>query len=251
MLYSIRMRAAENGPHEKGGRHISGAERLVDFKDLEATAVAMLTRAFTHSRGQADFININIEYIPQEQIIEIPILPIYSTASPSVVTGRAAAVALLIKAGVNPKAAESGLSALANLTDSMRGAIIMCAKTGNRLDNTGNRGIRVSRMDIADEQYFGKWLVKNGLSNIHIREALVLASKVAAAPGIVAELCWSDDPEYTTGYVASKEAYHRLTNLKQPGSPVGGRIFFIAPGTNLNDLITYLQEQPVIVKIPG
>ena len=28
-LYSIRMRGAEGGPHEEGGRHISGAERIV------------------------------------------------------------------------------------------------------------------------------------------------------------------------------------------------------------------------------
>jgi len=28
-MYSIRMRAALGGPHENGGRHISGAERIV------------------------------------------------------------------------------------------------------------------------------------------------------------------------------------------------------------------------------
>ena len=27
-LYSVRMRAAQGGPHEKGGHHISGAERI-------------------------------------------------------------------------------------------------------------------------------------------------------------------------------------------------------------------------------
>ena len=29
MLYSIRMRASQGGPHEEGGRHISGAERIL------------------------------------------------------------------------------------------------------------------------------------------------------------------------------------------------------------------------------
>ena len=35
-----------------------------------------------------------------------------------------------------------------------------------------------------------------------MREALVLASKVQSAEGIVGELCWSDDPDDTIGYVA-------------------------------------------------
>lgn len=29
--YSVRMRASENGPHEEGGKHISGGERLAPF----------------------------------------------------------------------------------------------------------------------------------------------------------------------------------------------------------------------------
>lgn len=29
MLYSVRMRAAEGGSHEQGGKHISGAEKLI------------------------------------------------------------------------------------------------------------------------------------------------------------------------------------------------------------------------------
>ena len=34
MVYSIRMRSAQGGPHEQGGSHISGAERLVSESDL-------------------------------------------------------------------------------------------------------------------------------------------------------------------------------------------------------------------------
>lgn len=29
MLYSVKMRSAQGGPHEQGGRHISGAERIL------------------------------------------------------------------------------------------------------------------------------------------------------------------------------------------------------------------------------
>ncbi|MPN40940.1 6-carboxyhexanoate--CoA ligase [bioreactor metagenome] len=139
---------------------------------------------------------------------------------------------------------------LTALPDSMRGAILMCAATGTRLDNTAERGIRVSRMDITDETSFSAWLETSQLSNIHVREALVLASKVAAAPDIAAELCWSDDPDYTTGYVASKTQYIRIPHLKSFGSPVGGRIFFVSPGSDIDNLITYLEEQPVLIKPP-
>lgn len=35
-LISIKMRAAQGGPHERGGRHISGEERIVREGDIEA-----------------------------------------------------------------------------------------------------------------------------------------------------------------------------------------------------------------------
>ena len=41
-LYSIRMRGAEGGPHEEGGRHISGAERIVEESDLESRDVRII-----------------------------------------------------------------------------------------------------------------------------------------------------------------------------------------------------------------
>ena len=38
-LYSVRMRAAQGGPHEKGGHHISGAERIVKLDCYTGTNV--------------------------------------------------------------------------------------------------------------------------------------------------------------------------------------------------------------------
>ncbi len=37
----------------------------------------------------------------------------------------------------------------------------------------------------------------------HVRETLVLASKVASAAGTVAELCWSDDPDVGKTFVSA------------------------------------------------
>lgn len=87
-----------------------------------------------------------------------------------------------------------------------------------------------------------------GLDNAHVREALVLAAKVLSTPGIVAELCWSDDPGYTAGYVASaKQGYVRFPHLKPLGDERGGRAFFLeSGGHNLSELIDSLQTKPML-----
>ncbi|HWR43056.1 6-carboxyhexanoate--CoA ligase [Sporomusa sp.] len=251
MLYSVRMRAAQGGAHAKGGKHISGAERLVSREVLTATVTTMLERALSHSRGAADFTNLTVEAVPVKAVQETACLPVTSVDVTDVTAGRAVAQAELIKAGVAPGAAVVGIEALAGLAGSLRGAMLADARTGARLDASGERGIRVSRMDIADEQAYLRWLNSQGYSNIHIQEAIVLASKVMSAPGVVAELCWSDDPEYTAGYVATPAGYTRFTHLKPYGSDIGGRIFFVKENTDLDQLVAYLKYQPVLIKVPA
>ncbi|CUH96819.1 6-carboxyhexanoate-CoA ligase [Propionispora sp. 2/2-37] len=249
MLFSVRMRAAQGGAHEVGGKHISGAERLVKKECLSTLAAYMLERALTHSRGEADFINITVEAVACSAIRKIKCLAIQTVAVDHIAAGRAAAREKLIQAGVTRQAAAKGLELLTGLTHSLRGAMLVCAATGKRLDKTGERGVRVSRMDVEDEQAYHHWLSRQGYQNIHIKEALVLASKVSSAPGIRAELCWSDDPEYITGYVASPAGYTRITHLKPFGSEVGGRIFFVAPNAAVDEITAYLENQPVLVQV--
>lgn len=249
MLYSVRMRSAKGGAHEMGGRHISGAERLVEKEKIQQIAGEMVVRALGHSRGCADFITVTIDAVNPEQVCRVPLLPVTTVDVPDAEAGRKAAMTVLLRSGVSERAVCSAMTALLSLPDSMRGAMLFCKDTGKRLDEAGQAGIRVSRMDIADDQDYHQRLSGLGLTNIHVREALVLASKVAAAPQVAAELCWSDDPEYTAGYVASSAGYCRFTRLKNYGSPVGGRIFFLRPGTDLAALIDYLGRQPVLVTI--
>ena len=131
----------------------------------------------------------------------------------------------------------------------MRGAMLLDAVTGRRVDGLGARGVRVSKMDCDNAGLYEAKLVEKGLLGDHVREALVLASKVASAAGIVAELCWSDDPEYVTGYVASpKYGYRRIPIMKDYGNPVGGRVFFTEPEADLQKLIAYLQDQVVLIR---
>ena len=243
------MRSAQGGAHEAGGRHISGAERIVSQDKVQQTTNDMLERAFSHTRGKADFINIVVENIGSHQVTEVPLLSVGTVPGDNVAAGHAAAEEALLQAGVHLLAVQSGMKALLSLADSMGGAMLFCAVTGTRLDDTGVRGVRVSRMDIADEQGFVAMLRERGIHNTHVREALVLASKVAAAPGMVAELCWSDDPEYTTGYVASSAGYVRIPHCKPFGSSLGGRVFFVQPDADLDVVIDYLRHQPVIVRL--
>ncbi len=250
MLCSVRMRAAQGGSHEEGGKHISGAERLVSKEQLPVIAAAMINRALFHSRGEADFINITVETVPAQNIEEIACLSIVTSKVSGVTAGREAAKAELVRAGVSPAAVLTGMEALAGLRTSMRGAMLLDAQTGKRLDDRGERGIRVSRMDILDEENYIGWLKQQGYDNTHIREATILASKVMAAPGAVAELCWSDDPEYVAGYVAIPRAYTRFSQLKCYGSPIGGRIIFVKENTDVEQLIDYLQYQAVLIKVP-
>ena len=224
MLYSVKMRSAQGGPHEQGGRHISGAERILSEEKIEQAIVAMLHRAQKHQRGMADFISLKVEAVKTADIFYRPLLPLSSCQADSVMAGRKAAAEELVKAGVSTEAAAAGISRIINLRDSMRGAMLLDADTGLRVDSLGERGD-------------------------HVREALVLASKVASAVGVVAELCWSDDPEYVTGYVASaKYGYKRIPVLKEYGNPIGGRVFFVEQGTDVQKLITYLQDQVVLIR---
>ncbi len=249
VLYSVKMRSSLGSVHGKGGRHISGAERIVPEELVEETAIAMMRRARGHSRGAADFIQVKVEAVKEMEISYCPLLPLYQRDTTTKDEGRRAAREELRRAGVSEAAVESAFEALESLADSMRGAIVMDAVTGARLDGEGERGVRCSSMDIADAAGYEKDLQSRGLAGDHPREAMVLASKVAYGPGTVAELCWSDDPEYVVGYVGSKAfGYGRITVMKDKGDPIGGRVFFVAPGTDVERYKEYMENQVVLVK---
>ena len=169
------------------------------------------------------------------------------------------AFCLLIKAGVQADVAAQAVHLLANGAGSdgavMRGAVIMDANTGERLEPDSCRGVRVSRMDLtpACRSVMECELAAAALGHHRVLEALVLAGKVLGAPGIVAELCWSDDPDYTTGYVADPQAgYQRITDLKAAGDLRGGRVFFVnTADVSLEELVAYLESQPVLFNSIG
>lgn len=238
-LYSIRMRGAEGGPHEEGGRHISGAERIVEESDLESVAASLIHRALHHSKGKSDFINIRIDAVSDNDIMYVDCLDIEEHTTKSVESSHALAKEIL-QSVVSHKAVENSFIELEKLPDNMRGAILMDAQSGLRLDANHLRGVRVSHMDASG--------LETRSMNVHMREALVLATKVQSCPGIVGELCWSDDPDYTVGYVACGGVYHRIPHMKKMGNPIGGRVFFVDSNEPIQEIVDYLENTTVLVR---
>lgn len=233
-LYSVKMRASESGTH------ISGAERIVPSSAAPRTAAALVTRALTHSKGMPDFINVKLER--PSSIVRLKSLPVTTHATRTPEEGMTLAAELLAKDGIG-RVAE--IMAKFAETYALRGAMLLDADTLERLDPNPERGVRATCMDDADSTLKGVPSAKN-----HFAEAIVLATKVQNAPGIIAEICVSDDPDYTTGYVATRSlGYHRITNIKERGSPLGGRIFlYRGPRSNVTETIRFLEQQAVLVE---
>ena len=238
-LYSVRMRAAQGGPHEKGGHHISGAERIVKLEEVGAIAQSLADRALHHSKGTADFINITVDLIPSNEITYIDCLEVEEHRAHTIAAAHQLAIELLQGPEITEVAVQNAIALLKGIDSSMRGAMLVDATTGKRIDE-GNRGVRVSHMDSFDSEALG--------DNDHMREALVLASKVQSGEGIVGELCWSDDPDYTVGYVACNGTYHRIPNMKELDSAIGGRVFFVRSDIDRDSVIEYLEKAPVLVQ---
>lgn len=103
--------------------------------------------------------------------------------------------------------------------------------------------MRVSHIDW-DEAYKHKWLIENHTHQPKkLIEAMAIASKVASA-GTICELCCSDDPKYTTGYISFQNTYYRIPNMKEKGSDCGGRVFIVdATKFNLDTYVHYLEKK--------
>ncbi|AMV72755.1 6-carboxyhexanoate--CoA ligase [Desulfuromonas carbonis] len=252
-LYSLRMHSTREG------KHISGAERIVPAEELARAGRDLLQRALDHTRGAADELRLSAEALDPAKIRYGRLPQVRTLPVADYQAGRRLAVDLLIKAGVSRLAVDQALAALvagpAPGGVSMRGAMLVDADSGARLEADPARGVRASRMDLtrSADRMLRRRLARVGLNNPHVREALVLAAKVLAAPGIVAELCWSDDPDYPAGYVATAvDGYLRLPHLKPLGEERGGRAFFWRSGTaSLEETVTFLERQVLLIDQVG
>lgn len=252
-FYSVRMRASS------GGKHIAGAERMVEQDEVGAVTFALTTRAMSAASGVADEIHCSVERIDPKTINYGKLPDLFTNEVSGFEEGRQRAAQLLNQAGVDLAIAKRAIQLLADGPGPngavMSGAVLLNMKTGERLEADQRRGVRVTRMDLsaACRTQSEQQLLAHGLGHRRVLEALTLAGKVLAAPGVVAELCWSDDPDYTTGYVAGPAiGYRRITTMKQRGDSKGGRVFMVdTEAVNLAGLVMYLEKQPVLFNEPG
>ena len=227
----------------KSYEHISGAEGIYEKSEIQKICKKYIKRALTHPRGKPDEIVIAIEKIKQKPKT-ISLLPVATLKCNSPEKARKIITQKLESLGISKKAIDNGFVVL-NSKKTMRGASLILLKSGARVEPDKERGVRVSRMGIekSTEKKLSKILsnivipakagiqtpsdrkngtdgfrVKPGMTNSHftrmkinttrlrrVKEALILTSKAAACADIIAEVCISDDPDYTTGYIASKE----------------------------------------------
>ena len=238
--YSLRMRASRNS------EHISGAEGIYDKDEISSLVKDYTQRALVHDKGRADEIRLTVEELKGAPK-KISSLPLCTINTRNVEAAKRAALKVLTSVGITERAIEEAYKSL-NLGLTMRGAMLMDIE-GVRLEPDLLRGVRVSRMGMTKEASsdLSRKLGRLGLNNETVKEALVLASKVHRYPMVIGELCISDDPNYTTGYIATRShGYIRLPRIKKRGVPYGGRAFFITGG-EVKDLIKYLQRTPVLI----
>lgn len=238
--YSVRMRASGEGTH------ISGAEGIYFKEDVARIIQSYSLRALSHEKGRADEINIKVEEL-QEKPRSISSLPLCTLNTRNPDAAKKAAFDILNKAGITERAVGEAFKSL-SVGITMRGAMLMDVE-GVRLEPDLLRGVRVTRMGITKNAAaaLSRKLSRLGLNNDTVKEALILSSKVNYHRMVLGEVCISDDPGYTTGYVATRKfGYIRLPHIKKRGISQGGRAFFITGG-EVKDLIKYLQQIPVII----
>lgn len=222
-MYSIKMRAS----NEK--IHISGAETICEFENLEQNIKRYFNKAFYHENGSIDFLNLKIEKI-KKPIQNLKALMIIQRENANIQD-------LANNSGVSRKALEKGFYYIEN-DISYTGAIILSAKTGKRLDFSKKRGIRVTNFAFKRQ---------NKSNNIpeRVRDALSIATCINSFTNVKGELCVSDDLNYTTGYYASSIlGYNRIFNIKKKNTRKGGRVIFVDENIDIKNYIEFLETTP-------
>ncbi|MEK6691100.1 MAG: 6-carboxyhexanoate--CoA ligase [Nitrospirota bacterium] len=246
--FSLRMRASMDG------MHISGAERILSEDKLPSELVSLFNRAINHGIGTPDEIYFSVEEI-KEDILFAGSLPISTILTEGSEDSRRKTKELLKLHNISEKTISKAFNDISKGASpdskNMRGAIVIDIDTGERLEPDPYRGVRVSRMDICEEaeDTLSIEMKRIDTEGLRVKEALILATKVSMA-GTVAELCWSDNPDYTTGYVASKRyGYVRFPDLKKKGDIKGGRAFFFkGQVSDIYSYINFLQKRPVLIE---
>ncbi len=231
-----------------GKRHISGAEGIYREAKINEVVSSYMHRAFDHVKGQPDSLSIKVSMLKGDPLY-IPLLNMITLSNESVREAKNLIWELLCSLGISHQSIREAVNIVYG-DNNMRGAAIIGINSPDRMEPDKERGVRATEIGIVEEAglELSQGLAKYDLDSDTVREAVMLASKVAGHEDIVAELCISDDPDYMTGYIASSETgYIRVPNIKEMGSDLGGRVFFVKPDADINDIIDYLEKTPVMI----
>lgn len=233
-MISVRMRASLKG------EHVSGAERIVEKSSLDKTVIELLNRPKDY-----DFININVELLKDVFFID-KALKIESFEFKTVKEAKTKLIQIL-ESYVKKDILSKALTLLENRTKNIRGAHLLDIELGELLEQDRDRGVRTVKIDWEDREGIKSILLKNGFTERTV-DALAIATKNIEC-GVLAEICWSDDPNYVSGYVtvSNTKTYYRLTPLKEKGDPFGGRVYFISR-KNLDKVVSCLENKAFLIR---
>lgn len=243
-LYSVKMRASS------AGNHISGAESMCAWSEVRRIAREYFERALNHPRGFPSEINVKVTAVPREPL-RIRGLAVTTVDTKSPREAKALIHEVLEGHGLSRVAVRKGVRIAFSKTV-MRGAAVVTGLSGQRLERNQRRGVRATELGITGR---ASLTLTRRLKRVHldtetVKEALVIASKIASFKDVVAELCVSDDPDYTTGYLASSRGgYMRVPRMKRKGQRCGGRVIFVREGTEIEGLLEFLEKTPVLVSM--
>ncbi len=240
-MWSVRMRA------QKEGKHVSGAERLIK-EDLHKVILELSKRP-----KEFDKMVITLERVERVEIVERA-LPIYSYDFRDIASAHEFAIKKLTECGIKEELALKAIELLRKGPNpkggNMRGAVLMDIESGERLEEDQERGIRTVRVDWEDRKDIQRRLRNRGIRPYYLyrlMDALAIATKNVYC-GVIAELCWSDDPTYTTGYVAGKDiGYVRIKPMKEGSNPIGGRVYFVRR-EDVQRIKRCLEETALLIK---
>ena len=228
--------------------HVSGAEGIYEEKEIAKIIREYTLRALGHQKGKPDSIVISLEEIKQSPQ-SIQSLPVRTLACRSPLQARGLVRKLLNSCGISNCAIKTSFEVI-DSSKTMRGAALVLSQSGSRKEQDKERGIRASRLGLSRhaDKILSRNLQEHGIDNATVKEAIILASKIAACREVTAEFCISDDPGYTTGYIASKKyGYVRIPNIKKKGKKTGGRVFFIEEDADIASVAEFLEKTPVII----
>ena len=240
-LYSIKVRTSLKD------KHISGAERIVPKEKIPEVVKSLLER---QNHKDFDFSNVKVERLNTQPVFIEKSLRIKNKKFDTWEDSFKFAVDFLadylaLEKGSLKEILTQLYTGASPKKDNMRGAIIVSLEK-KRLEKDPYRGVRTVLTDFIDREGVEQKLLSLGYT-ARTTDALAVSTKNLVYPDILAEFCISDDEDYTTGYIAVKGTYMRLSPLKPLGLPKGGRVYFVKPKTDIEKLYEYLEKTPVLI----